>query len=190
MRDRLNCPHFSTSRQIGRVRRTQLKQMRMIQMISLLDLVNPIARACGVYAQKPWVSGSTGQTIALFRGYERMRLSAHISRHLAIPQKGLQEAAKSASRLETLQNLRAISMNPNEENGTAILHQGIRTLSRRARSLQLFRSCRLARAANATGEIWKGSHGSVRASQSLRRMRLSLVPRADPDNGLLQTMRS
>ena len=106
--------------------------------------------ACGVYAQKPLLCGSAGQTIALFSGYERMKVSAHISRRLSIPQKGLtqgmREAAKSGSRLETLQNLRAISMNTYEENGTAILNQGIRTLSRRTCSLQLFRSGPLARA--------------------------------------------
>jgi hypothetical protein len=88
----------------------------------------------------------------------------------------------------SFQDLRAMSMTKNERIRAAIPHQGTRILSSHARFFLPWGN-RLSKQnpRERTGN-WRIRHGIARAIENLRGMRLSLVPRPDPRERLLQKL--
>jgi len=87
---------------------------------------------------------------------------------------------------EIFQDLRVDSMTQNEGNCRSILHRGTRIPNRPA----TFFSPRHNKKINENSRVCLGrtSHGVARATESLRRLRLSLVPRPEPLQCLLPTV--
>src|ERR1035438_2746660 len=86
------------------------------------------------------------------------------------------------------QNLRAMSMTKNERIPEAIPHQGTRTLNSHTRFFPTRGYETLKQVRREQTRTWRISHGFARALENLRGVRLSLVPRPDPRECLLQGM--
>jgi hypothetical protein len=82
--------------------------------------------------------------------------------------------------MQNFQDLRAMSMTKNESTQAAIPHQGIRILSCRVQ-FSLPRGMDVQKKSRREIEHSRRSHGNARAIESLRGVRMSLVPR--PNNG-------
>jgi len=88
------------------------------------------------------------------------------------------------------QYLRAKSMTKNERAKAAIPHQGIRILSCSAWFSSPRGKTDNKEVRREKTQLRRNSHGIVRAIESLRRVRLSLVPRPDSRHCLLPGVRS
>jgi hypothetical protein len=86
------------------------------------------------------------------------------------------------------QDLRAMSMTKNERIRAAIPHQGERTLSSHARFFLPRGNKMLKLSRRESTGIRRIRHGFARAFEDLRGMRLSLVPRPDSRERVLQGM--
>jgi hypothetical protein len=86
------------------------------------------------------------------------------------------------------QNLRAMSMTKNERIPEAIPHQGTRTLNSFTRFFLTRGNKTLKQVRREKTRRWRIRHGFARAIENLRGVRLSLVPRPDPRECLLQGM--
>jgi hypothetical protein len=86
------------------------------------------------------------------------------------------------------QNLRAMSMTNNERIPEAIPHQGTRTLKSFTRFFLTRGNKTLKQVRREKTRTWRIGHGFARAFENLRRVRLSLVPRPNPRECLLQGM--
>jgi hypothetical protein len=86
------------------------------------------------------------------------------------------------------QNLRAMSMTKNERIPAAIPHQGARTLSSCIRYFLTRGNKTLKQGRREKTRTWRIGHGIARAFENLRRVRLSLVPRPDTRERVLQGM--
>jgi hypothetical protein len=86
------------------------------------------------------------------------------------------------------QILRAMSMTNNERIPEAIPHHGARTLSSLNRFFLTRGNKTLVQLRREKTRIWRFRHGTARAFKNLRRVRLSLVPRSNPGECVLQGM--
>ncbi|MGO9636975.1 MAG: hypothetical protein ACLPXT_13135 [Terracidiphilus sp.] len=86
------------------------------------------------------------------------------------------------------QILRAMSMTNNERIPEAIPHQGARTLSSRNRFFLTRGNKTFVQIRREKTRTWRFRHGVARAFENLRGVRLSLVPRPNPRECVLQGM--
>src|ERR1035437_6554634 len=105
-----------------------------------------------------------------------------------IPASNRSVEASGVGQPRKFRDLRAMSMTKNERIRAAIPHQGTRTLSSYARFFLPRGDKMLKQSRRERTGIWRFRHGIARAIENLRGVRLSLVPRPDPRECVLQRL--
>jgi hypothetical protein len=155
--------------------------------ISRLDLLN-LALACGNLRRKARPKqGCLGRDPAPFSrsaGLEQRAGGGKRPYRFPLQARNARQRRCGTARPRKFHDLRALNMTKNERAQAAIPHQDTRNLNCPA-WFSLARGARDHKNRRELARIGRNSHGTARAFENLRGVRLSLVPCPDPRNGVL-----